>query len=489
MNSSQLSLLNQRWMRGLQRLSCGSATPAGKDHPAVEEIRPLTYLASPIESVWPLTDNSKPMDNAERRRPADEVACATLMRAVHSRWQLREVMAGFWHDHFNVDSYSSDLLAVALPSYDRTVRAHLFGNFREFLEAVATSTSMQFYLSNHSSRAGSANENYARELFELHTLGAEAYLNDRYSKWRTVPGALEGRPDGYIDQDVYEAARALTGWTIENGGGIDGGRRLPRTGKFTYVESWHDGYQKRVLATEFDAFRPPLADGRQVLDLVADHPATARHLAGKLVRRLVGDEPQPRLVKAAADVWMTNRRAPDQIARVLRIILLSPEFAQARGTKVKRPFGVVVSFARQAGIADFVSSDPLQGELGNAGQRLFAFGAPNGLPDERATFLSSSGMQKRWTLVMALAQNWWGTGEFKPGSQFGYLPGGVPTAREAVRHWLVRFGGQSDAATEEALLGGIGWPPDEKLKRDGDYEKRLATLAAYAAMAPSFQVA
>jgi uncharacterized protein (DUF1800 family) len=159
--------------------------------------------------LWHLVDHKNVMHAAERRRPRDEVVAATVLRAVHSRWQLREVMCGFWHDHFNVDALGSEAIGVALPAYDRDViRRHCFGNFREMLEAAATSTAMQYYLSNRSSRSGAANENYARELFELHTMGRGAYLNDRYDRWRDVPGALKGKPAGYIDQDVYEAARA-----------------------------------------------------------------------------------------------------------------------------------------------------------------------------------------------------------------------------------------------------------------------------------------
>ena len=123
----------------------------------------------------------------------------------------------------------------------------------------------------------------------------QAYLNALYNKWRHVPGALQGPPEGYIDQDVYEAARAFTGWTIEDGAGIGGRPQLPKTGKFIYVETCHDSYQKRVLATEFEPYQPPLADGRKVLDLVAEHPATARYVVRKLCTRLVSDAPDPAL--------------------------------------------------------------------------------------------------------------------------------------------------------------------------------------------------
>ncbi len=256
----------------------------------VDEDRALDVIAEPIERHWTTLDKETPYQERLFLRTA--VAAATLIRAVHSRWQLREMLVDFWHNHFNVNAAGDGAVAAALPAYDRDViRRHALGNFREMLEDVATSAAMQVYLNNRSSRGGAANENYARELFELHTLGRPAYLNALYNKWRQVPGATDGRPQGYIDQDVYEAARAFTGWSIEDGAGIGMGRRLPTTGKFTYVETWHDNYQKRVLAAEFDPYQSPLADGRRVLDLVADHPATARYLCGKLFCRLVADTP------------------------------------------------------------------------------------------------------------------------------------------------------------------------------------------------------
>ncbi len=282
----------------------------------VDEERPIGVIAESIDQHWKTTEKTQPGQERSFLRTA--VAAATLARAVRTRWQLREVLADFWHNHFNVNAVGDQLVAVALPAYDRDViRRHALGNFREMLEAVAQSAAMQIYLNNRSSRGGAANENYARELFELHTLGRPAYLNALYNKWRDVPGATQGRPDGYIDQDVYEAARAFTGWSIEDGAGIGAGRRLPTTGKFTYVETWHDNYQKRVLASEFDPYQSPLADGRRVLDLVADHPATAHYLCDKLCRRLVSDTPDPALVSDAVKVWTEERRKPDQIARTI----------------------------------------------------------------------------------------------------------------------------------------------------------------------------
>ena len=345
---------------------------------------------------------------------------------------------------------------------------------------------MLISLSNRSSRAGAANENYARELFELHTLGRGAYLNDRYDRWRDVPGALKGHPAGYIDQDVYEAARAFTGWTFEDGAALDGRRRLPESGRFAYVETWHDGYQKRVLATEFTPFAAAMADGRQVLDLVAAHPATAANLAGKLVRRLVGATPE-RLVQAAAAEWRKAAGAANQIGRVVRLVLLSPEFAAARGTKVRRPLALAAGFARAAGI-DLVPTEGLVNGISGAGQRLFGWPTPTGLPDDNGHFLGTQAMRGRWALVLGLAENWWGTGLPNPPAGLTAQP---PTPRMAAAAWTEALTGAVDPALAETVLAGLGWPPDQPLGLPAapDTRRKLARIAALCAMAPAFQVA
>src|SRR5258708_6681680 len=242
----------------------------------MDEDRPLTWLSAPIEKLWPLDDQKTMMAHQERIRPAEEVRMASWVKAVYSKWQLREIMVEFWHNHFNINAFQEPRIACTFPIYDREViRKNCFGNFRTFLEDVARSTAMQYYLDNFSSKASPANENYARELFELHTLGSDFYFNNLYNRWREVPGASNGKPIGYIDEDVYEAARSFTGWTIADGSGIGKGDNLPNTGRFYYYDGWHDNYQKRVLGVEFDPNQPPLADGLKVLDLVAYHPATA----------------------------------------------------------------------------------------------------------------------------------------------------------------------------------------------------------------------
>ncbi len=461
--------------------------PAGDGWAATDDLRPLNTLDAPISTLWHLVDHKNPMNGLERRRPRDEVIGATLLRAVHSRWQLREVMCNFWHDHFNVDAAGSEAIGVALPAYDRDViRRHSLGNFREFLEAVATSAAMQYYLSNRSSRAGSANENFARELFELHTLGRNAYLNDHYDRWREVPGALKGRPSGYIDQDVYEAARAFTGWTIEDGSNIDAHRKLPQTGQFVYVDNWHDGYQKRVLATEFDAFAPALADGRQVLDLIAAHPATAEFVCDKLCRRLLGAVASPPLRQKLIGVWLDNVESRDQIARVLRTLLLSREFAAARGTKTRRPLGLAAAFARALAV-DFKYAEPVSGEIAAAGQNLFGWPTPTGLPDTAAPFTTSQAMRHRWSLVLGLAENSWGTGAIATPAALGVAR---PTTATATTALLTTLIGSAPPKTVAAIVAGCGWPAEQPLDigSAADGAHRWTRLAAYCAMSPEFQL-
>ncbi len=460
------------------------ANPAN-DYPAVDEMRPLRSLSQPIAESWALLDpDPKKAPPPEKGRPRIEVAAATLIRAVYSRWQLRELLVDFWHNHFNVNAAGDNSVAVALPTYDRDViRPHALGNFRDFLEAVASSTAMQIYLNNRSSRAGNANENYGRELFELHTLGRDHYYNSVYDKWRKVPGAEAGKPIGYIDQDVYEAARAFTGWTIEDGGTVGPGQVLPKTGQFTYVESWHDNYQKRVLGTEFDPFQSPMSDGRKVLDLVAGHPATAHFLCQKLCRRLVSDTPSDALVAGAAAVWTKTQRHPHQIAEVVRFIVTSPDFSKSAGLKAKRPLEVAASYIRATNIP-FTPTEGVINEMAAGGQRLFGWAPPTGHPDVNEYWLSTNAMRHRWSLLFGLGDNYWQTGAFDPTHEMGQ---GNPTAIEVARFWQGRLAVDPDAP--DKVLAAMKLDPGQRFA-DGpkDPKSPLRHIVAYLAMSPGFQL-
>jgi uncharacterized protein (DUF1800 family) len=461
--------------------------PPGIEYPAVDENRPLETLSAPIEELWRRTSATYPKAGQERSRPRTEVAAACLVRAVYSHWQLREVLCDFWHNHFNVDASQLPQVSIALPVYDREViRRHALGNFRDFLEAVASSTAMLYYLNNQSSRAGSPNENYARELFELHSLGREHYFNDLYNRWRDVPGATIGHPKGFIDQDVYEAARAFTGWAVEDGSTIMGTDKLHATGRFAYVDSWHDNYQKRVLGVEFTPYQAPLADGRKVLDLIADHPAVARHLCAKLCRRLVGESASSKLINAATELWSKNRKQSDQIARVVKFIALSTEFANSQGARVRRPLELAAAFARATHL-DFTPSERLINEIARAGQRLFAWGAPTGHPEEPAYWLSSNSMRHRWQLVQALADNRFGNGDINPATA---LNPASRTFAQAADDWSAQLlGTPSGSATSKVILAGLNLDPARQMDLNNvrDRDRLLRRIISFIAMSPEFQ--
>lgn len=445
---------------------------AGMDYSGVDELRALQYLDKPIESAWALSSSKI---YGEKARPRQETQAALLIRAVYSKWQLRELLVDFWHNHFSVDS-TNEKVALALPVYDRDViRAHCLGNFREMLEAVATSTAMQFYLNQRSSRAGAANENYARELFELHTLGRSAYLNEFYDKWKKVPGAQKGKPEGYIDQDVYEAARAFTGWTVADGSVTSGQEKLPNTGRFHYHEGWHDNYQKRVLAQEFNPFEKEQSDGRRVLTIAASHKQTSLHLCYKLCSRLYGDNPPKSLIESAAAVWRANETSKKQIELVVERIALSSEFEKGP-MKVKRPVELAASYIKASSIG-FDPTIGLIGHLDACGQKLFTWPTPTGNPDNDSYWLSSNMLRRRWELIQGLTDNWWKVGE---------LPMKIP---EKLKMWdaalhlgepLLGDKAQSYLSTLFKLWG---------IEAEGGQNKgQLKNLTSMLGMSPAFQV-
>lgn len=411
-------------------------------------------------------------------QPIKELETAAWLRAVYSRRQLREVLVDFWHDHFNIYGWES-LSSPLFVAFDRDVlRKHAFGNFRELLEAVAKSPSMLLYLDNALSESANPNENYARELLELHTLGAENYLGTRERS--TVPRDKSGRPIGYVDGDVYEAARAFTGWRVADGQG------LPDTGEFTYFEAWHDRFQKVVLGRSIPELQPPLKDGLDVLDVLADHPGTARHVSLKLCRRLVADDPPPRLAAAAAKVFHEERRSPDQIFRVVRAIALSPEFRATWGSKLRRPFELAVSMMRASG-AEFSPREDFFSAQARAGQRLFQCETPDGYPDTHSRWSSTTSMLDRWRWANILVGEGWKGVRLRAASR---TPANLVTPRQIARYWCERA---------------LGWPASPErvdavarlLARGRDLEsalpsrlrrERLPSAAAVALMLPEFQL-
>ncbi len=299
----------------------------------------------------------------------EEIARHTLLRAVYSRRQLFEVMVNFWTDHLNINLEKGDCIYLK-PSDDRQViRAHALGKFRDLIRASATSPAMLVYLDGTENKKASPddvpNENYARELLELHTLGVHG---------------------GYTQSDVYEVARCLTGWRL---------RTRWRKGTVYFDPQLHDDGEKQVLGHTITAGGGE-RDLEEVIDRVCTHPATARNIALKLVRRFVADAPPSSLVDRVATVFTET---DGDIKSLLRAILLSNEFSASRGQKLKRPFHFVVSSLRLVG-ADTHAHQPLIEYLNRMGQGLFQHPTPDGYPDEAQPWLGT--LLWRWNFAFAL---------------------------------------------------------------------------------------
>jgi uncharacterized protein (DUF1800 family) len=361
-----------------------------------------TTLNKSLAQLW--NDHVlNPADYYARVLPAGETECATIVRAIYSKRQLYERMVNFWHDHFSVFGFDYDIAPIFV-HYDRDViRPNAFGNFRTMLENVATSTAMQIYLDNYSSRGADFNENYARELIELHTLGVVNYFGpgDPFEVpcLQTdihCPGTV---PAGYVDNDVYEAAAALTGWTIKSGywqypADNDGG--------FIYRADWHDRRNKIFMGLYIPPNnQPAMQDGRSVFDRLVAHPGTAKHIATKMCRRFVGDAPSAALINAVALDFASNINAPDQIARMLRTILTSAEFKQSWGGGMKRPFeatmgglrGLAANFTPLLdNTANWTLTKRFLGQMQLTGHRSFFWNPPNGYPDRQSAWASTGSL-------------------------------------------------------------------------------------------------
>lgn len=335
-------------------------------------------------------------DYNTRMRPAWEVQRAAIARAVHSKRQLLERVVTFWHDHFNVQAGDYDAGPVFVHYHRDVIRANAFGNFRTMLEAVARSTSMMYYLDNRSNTRSGPNENFARELLELHTFGAENYLG--FMSPFNVPPCPEDPdyPIGYTDIDVYETASAFTGWTVNTGSGGDG--------TFVYRANNHDSGPKFVLGLFINPEQPALKDGRDILDRVASHPRVAKFICRKLIRHFVTDEPPQALVDSAAEIFRANWQSAEQIRMTLRHILRSDLARDAWNMKRRRPNELVAAAFRASGSQftfrlDNPRSNDLNYQLGFTGHVPYDWPAPNGYPDNANAWSGSNSFAMSWRLL------------------------------------------------------------------------------------------
>ncbi len=410
---------------------------------------------------------------AEKRpfRIGAELAAARMVRAVASERQLQEIMVDFWFNHFSVFAAKGQV-PWYVTSYERDViRPHALGRFGDLVRSTARHPAMLFYLDNWLSarpdfvvpagpnrgRKAGLNENYARELMELHTLGVDG---------------------GYTQQDVTEVARAFTGWTIGQ----------PRAdARFVFRPMMHDRGEKTILGRRFAA-GGGIEDGERGLDLLLRHPATARFVATKLCRRFVADEPPPALVERVARAY---QETDGDIRAMLRAIFGAPEFraSEARRAKIKTPLEFVAGATRAVG----ATIEPRGGfALARAsaeiGEPLYMAQPPTGHPDRAEAWVNAGALLGRMNFALALAQG------RLPGVGVDLAPlvADAPRSDPAVvldRLLATLLHGQATAETRAVLTAQLAnaeiirQTPDDRGPADTDVEK----LAALVIGSPEFQ--
>jgi uncharacterized protein (DUF1800 family) len=363
----------------------------------------------------------------QSRQSVQYLAQVRIARAVYSERQLQEVLVDFWFNHFNVFSGKGRTSQFVSDYELEAIRPHILGSFRELLGATAKSPAMLFYLDNwlsvdpsaanrvdaaaakrarrpqgagvavpQAQRKRGLNENYARELLELHTLGVDG---------------------GYTQKDIIEVARAFTGWTITNPQRKQPApRRTSRdaqvkseapmmmeaveAGRFTFTAALHDRGEKIVLGQKIRS-GGGIEDGEQVLDLVAAHPSTARHIATKLARRFVSDTPSEALVTRVAERFLATR---GDLREVVRAVVTSEEFfsAESRRAKVKTPLEFVVSAVRTTG-RDLGDPRRVVRALQQLGMPLYNCEPPTGYDDTADAWISAGALITRMNVAQTLA--------------------------------------------------------------------------------------
>jgi uncharacterized protein (DUF1800 family) len=409
------------------------------------------------------------------QRAVPELQASLITRAVTSERQLQEVMVNFWENHFSVYAQKGAQERLFLVEYDRDViRPNAMGRFRDLLGAVAHSPAMLFYLDNWESQADSAhptladqraarrprlraalrarprkglNENYARELMELHTLGVDG---------------------GYTQKDVQEVARALTGWSVA----------VQQGGEFVFRPEAHDAGEKLILGTKFPAGRGE-EEGEAVLDMIARSPSTARFITTKLARHFISDDPPASVVDRCSQVFT---KTDGDIRQTLGCVITGPEFFSkaAYRSKVKTPFEVVASAMRAMNAMPDATPRSAQ-TVGQLGQPIFGHQTPEGWPDRAEAWMNSGAILNRINFGLTMAA------ERVPGVNFGAVPEldalrGAP--RDAQVDGVVRllFGGQVSPDTREVLRSGENPLATERTQLGG-----LQQVVGLALGAPEFQ--
>ena len=310
--------------------------------------------------------------------------------------------------YFNIARDESQFGGATLPVYDREhIRPYALGNFREMLEANTVSTSVLFYLDNVVSDAVLPNENYARELLELHTMGEEYYLGVESLSSGSPVGLgneIGVNTPGYTDADIIEASKALSGWTVEAGQRSDEGFNvfLPITGLFTYNAVQHNTAAASFMGVALQNMEEDMEQGREVIDIAAKHPGTAEFIVNKLLVRIFGDNPPEAVHTRAVDGWMANQEGPDQIKKVMEAILLDgPQIGEGPQTKIRQPWERLMALYRTTDTV--VNAHQWMACLfHNLDDSLFTWPTPDGRPDNTEYWLSSSAHLTTWNYSLGL---------------------------------------------------------------------------------------
>lgn len=407
----------------------------------------LKHPDSPREDEEAIGDS--PRAGPARIRRADilhQLQADQISRQVLSDHQLREVMVDFWFNHFNVDAQKGQVHFVAGDYVRNVIRRHALGNFEEMLLAVASHPAMLIYLDNSSSSAarrgprgehGGINENFARELLELHTVGVDG---------------------GYTQADVVEVARVLSGWGVDDLA-------------FAYRDARHDRGEKTVMGREFAA-GAGMDEGVALLRWLAQHPSTARFIARKLATRFVTDAPSDALVERIAAAWTESH---GDIPFVLRAIVADPDFWDQthRAAKVKTPLEWLVSAMRGIG------ATPSDVEIFRAAQRLgqspYAMPIPTGYPERGEEWADGAQLGMRFQIAGQLANGRLPGMSYDP-DNFIALEVGLEELIERLDQNLL---GGASAATQAALR--------DRLGRVHDLERRRILGVMMALSSPEFQ--
>ncbi|HFQ93520.1 MAG TPA: DUF1800 family protein [Anaerolineae bacterium] len=383
----------------------------------------------------------------DRKDAVKELIGSTIFRALYSRRQLYEAMVEFWSDHFNIYLRKNPVMPLAKILDDRDViRPHALGKFRDLLWASAKSQAMLLYLDNARNTKEHPNENYARELLELHTLGVNA---------------------GYTQADVQEAARILTGWSVR--------RRGRQAGQIVFREEAHDFGQKTALGQTFAGQGEAELD--ELLEMLVKHPATAQRIAFKLARRFVADEPPDNLVQRVAQ---TFTETDGDIKAMLRVIFLSDEFTSAP-PKLKRPYTYMISALRALNTDLNPNRSRAIGRwLERLGQLPFHWPPPNGYPDVAPAWAAN--LLPRWNFALALLHSEM-PGASPPLEEI-VAAGNAQTAVDVLQLFAGLIYGRALAPDEAALFANYAGngPLD-----DPETQLRLKDSVALMLASPAFQ--